>query len=418
MQSLRVSWSSWVRVTYGFAVDLLERFCWGHIILLLRQHSQVDCFVLFLIICVWCELTIDPAFVCSGSPDVQENERPKKNRSNLACTCYVRCLQLLFVGFRLLRCFDRNQCWLKLWPARDVLSFELHESMDSRLWQNLFYVDWNEVKRLEQNIQYHWLAALSAPSQGLRYLVQTVRDIEDYFGNGIGAHQSHPLPQPVWIGCSPSSTQLSMYDTVTVERRMNSITCPWMLRLSRSEDEAQPSKRWILKPEDIGREACAMEVIRSLNNTWEASGIEVRGQRVWAKTYQMLLVRPHDSLVEVVENCVTLGSLKRTSGLFDRMISSILQSDSRPGRRVERYLQNDGTRLDCLAASTAAFLACSYLLGIGDGHGDNFMLTEDGELFRVDFSFLFGDKPRGFDAPVVWLPWTVQEAERGPEWTM
>ncbi|CAK8987628.1 unnamed protein product [Durusdinium trenchii] len=173
--------------------------------------------------------------------------------------------------------------------------------------------------------------------------------------------------------------------------------------------DAQVEQVWV-KPEDIGREACAMEVIASLNQEWEAGGIKACGQKVHAKTYRMLLAGHDDSLVEVAEKCVTLGKLKRTSGTMSNIINSIIQSDSRPGTRARRYLQNDSTRLDKLAASTAAFLACSYLLGIGDGHGDNLMLTEDGELFRIDFGFLFGAGPLGPDAPAVWLPWTVQEA--------
>jgi hypothetical protein len=37
------------------------------------------------------------------------------------------------------------------------------------------------------------------------------------------------------------------------------------------------------------------------------------------------------------------------------------------------------------------------------------MLTADGEIFRIDFGFVFGDGPR-VDSAVVWLPKTVEDA--------
>lgn len=41
--------------------------------------------------------------------------------------------------------------------------------------------------------------------------------------------------------------------------------------------------------------------------------------------------------------------------------------------------------------STAAFCICSYVLGLGDRHNDNLMLTTQGDFFHIDFGHIFGN---------------------------
>ena len=91
---------------------------------------------------------------------------------------------------------------------------------------------------------------------------------------------------------------------------------------------------------------------------------------------------------------------------------------------VGKYLQNCNRHrppseyLEDFALSTAIYTVMVYLLGVGDRHGDNVMLTEDGKLFHIDYGFIMGSEPFKLVPSSSWLNLTpqlrdaMQETER------
>ncbi|CAK8995181.1 unnamed protein product [Durusdinium trenchii] len=144
--------------------------------------------------------------------------------------------------------------------------------------------------------------------------------------------------------------------------------------------------------QDTGEEFAALRLLSVLNARWAWEKLILFGVPVHCVPYGAELLKEGLVLLEEPQG-VTLGELKRRCGEHTRT-------------RVADYLGREEPKLAVLAATCAAMLAASYVLGASAGDGDTLRLLPDGCLLRTDLVHLFG---RGalLDAPPVWLPKAV-----------
>ncbi|CAE8615725.1 unnamed protein product [Polarella glacialis] len=152
---------------------------------------------------------------------------------------------------------------------------------------------------------------------------------------------------------------------------------------------------------DTGEETAALKLLELLNSLWSRKDLQLCGVPVLNRVYGVVHLGLGASLAEVIPESVSLADLKRNCANNDT------------AGRVADHLGYHAAKIAVLAATAAAVLASSYILG-ASFDGDSLRLLPDGALFRTDFAGVFG---RGalLDSPPVWLPKAVVVA-LGSRW--
>eukprot|EP01121_Diplochlamys_sp_Union-15-3_P001275 TRINITY_DN11120_c0_g1_i1.p1 TRINITY_DN11120_c0_g1~~TRINITY_DN11120_c0_g1_i1.p1 ORF type:complete len:245 (+),score=33.21 TRINITY_DN11120_c0_g1_i1:744-1478(+) len=152
--------------------------------------------------------------------------------------------------------------------------------------------------------------------------------------------------------------------------------------------------------------------------------------RLWKKEamdlglilYNVVSTAENSGWIEVVPNSTTTATIHKDAGGPTAAFSK------KPLRRwLKLHNNTTETFLDALnnfVRSCAAYSVATYVIGIGDRHNDNIMITEEGHLFHIDFGHFLGNIVRfGFydreSAPFVLTPEYVyvMGGETSSEWT-
>ena len=86
--------------------------------------------------------------------------------------------------------------------------------------------------------------------------------------------------------------------------------------------------------------------------------------------------------IEMISNAKTLYQLKNERQTIQNWILSTNQY------RVVNDIRND------FASSCAGACMLSYVLGVGDRHMENILVTADGKVLHIDFSYILGADPK------------------------
>eukprot|EP01124_Arcella_intermedia_P033811 TRINITY_DN8222_c0_g2_i1.p1 TRINITY_DN8222_c0_g2~~TRINITY_DN8222_c0_g2_i1.p1 ORF type:complete len:385 (+),score=73.98 TRINITY_DN8222_c0_g2_i1:149-1156(+) len=110
------------------------------------------------------------------------------------------------------------------------------------------------------------------------------------------------------------------------------------------------------------------------------------------RPYKVLATNKTDGIIECVENCLTVADT-----IEEHSIQNFLKKyhpDNNSPYGIKPLI------LDNYVRSCAGYCVLTYILGIGDRHLDNLMITREGVVFHIDFGFILGRDPRPFPPPM------------------
>ena len=145
-----------------------------------------------------------------------------------------------------------------------------------------------------------------------------------------------------------------------------------------NEPNQRPGPIAMFKREDIRTDQIIMSIIKLMYGILNKE----LGMDLGIITYRVRPTGSNEGFIEIVQNCCTLYKIQQSEmSLLNYILEQNTQSTQHSIR--VRFIK-----------SCAAYCVITYLLGIGDRHLENIMVTNDGRLFHIDYGFILGQDPK------------------------
>lgn len=137
----------------------------------------------------------------------------------------------------------------------------------------------------------------------------------------------------------------------------------------------------ILKAEDTRQDELVLSFIGIVDALLRQEGLDLH-----LTTYRVRPTSTTSSIIGLVPNAVTFESVKNDIRGYWRSHHPTTEEYE---KALLRYIK-----------SLAGYSVLTFVLGVGDRHLENILLTKDGRLLHIDFGFLFGNDPKPFAPPM------------------
>ncbi|ELP86479.1 phosphatidylinositol 3-kinase, putative, partial [Entamoeba invadens IP1] len=199
------------------------------------------------------------------------------------------------------------------------------------------------------------------------------------------------LPKVVYVPFKPS---LKFTKIVSLKCKvLDSLRKPLFLTFENEDPVGDPIYIIFKKDDDLRQDMFALKVLEVMNQMWQNEGYDMR-----LTCYECLAMGNAVGMIEVVLRSETIAAIQKK--MYGGNVSAAFQEDplfrwlkeKNPGKEEMSNAQQN------FIFSCAGYCVATYVLGVGDRHNDNILLTPTGHLVHIDFGHILGnvEKFKGF----------------------
>lgn len=140
--------------------------------------------------------------------------------------------------------------------------------------------------------------------------------------------------------------------------------------------------------DDLRQDQLVLQIIQLMDNLLRRENLDLK-----LTPYKALASSSRHGFCQFVPSITVAAALREHGG----SILNYFQKQA-PDASAAHGIQAEV--MDNYVKSCAGYCVITYILGVGDRHNDNLMLTSSGRLFHIDFGFILGRDPKPLPPPM------------------
>jgi hypothetical protein len=165
---------------------------------------------------------------------------------------------------------------------------------------------------------------------------------------------------------------------------MDSKKLPLWLTFENADPRGKPIVVIYKAGDDLRQDLLTLQMLRIMDKSWKEAGMDLK-----LIPYGCVPTGDGIGFIEVVVNSATTAAITREAGgaraaFREDPIANWIRKHNKTDEQYDQAV-------DLFIPSCAGYCIATYVLGIGDRHNDNVMITKSGNLFHIDFGHFLGN---------------------------
>ena len=171
---------------------------------------------------------------------------------------------------------------------------------------------------------------------------------------------------------------------------MSSKKLPLWLVFENSDPHGERYMALFKEGDDLRQDMMTLQMLRIMDKIWLQNKLDLK-----MNPYDCVSTGDGLGMIEAVKNSVTTAYIQQVHGgkIAGAFLKAPIDNFLREFNRSEELYK---TSVGNFVHTCAGYCVATYVLGIGDRHADNIMVTQAGHLFHIDFGHFLGNFKKKF----------------------